>query len=89
MENKTAGIPGYVDRIGHIHSVIFPTEKATGLFHTYSQLDAIVRAAFESARQWDNEKFNLYDLQTHKGYRYETPDDYLASPEYKTLTGRG
>lgn len=46
---------------------------------------AIARAAFEVGRQWDSHKFNLYDLQTHQGYSYDTPDDYLNSPEFLEL----
>lgn len=48
---------------------------------------AIARAAFEAARQWDNQKFNLYDLQTHQGYSFDSPDDYLQSEQFKKLVG--
>jgi len=43
---------------------------------------AIARAAFEAARigNW---------IIGAKIYFYKSADDYLASPEYKTLTGRG
>lgn len=76
------GVPVWIKDSGEVVNLMgsIADYVPTGLAFTYSQLEAIARAAFDAGR----DRSHCYEPGD---YYYDSPDEYIASAEFKELIG--